>query len=127
MRDVLAHLVDGMMRRLSFHRDRMPPPIAMHGLPHAYRDVAAPDGTTGVIEVTGASGGIWKLSCERGRWTLAPGGAEVTPAAGVKTSADTAWRMFFNGLAPADAAHRLELTGAPALTTPLLHARSVIV
>jgi Mycothiol maleylpyruvate isomerase N-terminal domain len=26
VRDVLAHLVDGMMRRLSFHRDRMPPP-----------------------------------------------------------------------------------------------------
>jgi uncharacterized protein (TIGR03083 family) len=101
--------------------------IAMRGLPHAYRDVPAAEGTALVVEVKGASGDTWTLRREGDRWTLVVGPAETTPAARIVTSADTLWRLLFNGLAPADAERRIELTGAPALVVPLLQARSVIV
>ena len=101
--------------------------IAMRGLPHAYRDVIATDGSAVVVEVTGASGGIWTLLRDGDRWTLVTGAVEAAPAARVVTSADTLWRLLFNGLTATDAERRLQLTGAPALTMPLLRARSVIV
>jgi uncharacterized protein (TIGR03083 family) len=101
--------------------------IAMRGLPHAYRDVMATDGSTIVVEVTGGSGGIWTLLRDADRWLLVAGETEAAPAARVVTSADTLWRVLFNGLAAPDAERRVELTGPPALTMPLLRARSVIV
>lgn len=101
--------------------------IAVRGLPHAYSNVAAAEGTTLVIEATGPSGGTWRLRRESDRWTLDDGLIEEAPAARVVTSADILWRLLFNGLAPADAEHRIELTGPPELTMALLRARSVIV
>ena len=101
--------------------------IAMRGLPHAYRNVPAAEGTALVVQVTGASGGTWTLQREHDRWVLMTDAVEGTPAARVVTSADSLWKLLFNGLAPADAEQRLELTGASALTMPLMRARSVIV
>ena len=101
--------------------------IAIRGLPHAYRDVPAAHGTALVVDVTGTSGGTWTLRRDGDRWTLDTGRVEDTPAARVVTSADSLWRLLFNGLAPADAAQRLALTGPPSLTMPFLRARSVIV
>ena len=101
--------------------------IAVRGLPHAYRDVAAPEGATVIVEATGESGGLWTLRRQRDHWTLAAGPVEAAAAARVVTSADTLWRLLFNGLTATDREQRLELTGARALTTPLLRARSVIV
>jgi hypothetical protein len=45
----------------------------------------------------------------------------------VRADADTAWRLLFNALSPAAARERLTTTGDPALTSPLLAARSVMV
>ena len=101
--------------------------IAMRGLPHAYRDIEAANGDTLAVEVTGVSGGTWTLQRDDRRWTLGEGAPAATPAARAVMSDDTAWRLLFNGLDAAAAAHRLELTGAAALTAPLLRARSVIV
>jgi uncharacterized protein (TIGR03083 family) len=101
--------------------------IAMLGLPHAYRDVHAADGTALVVEVTGLAGGAWMLRRAGDRWILATGVVERSPAARVVMSADTAWRLLFNALAPKDSVQRIELTGDPALTTAMLRARSVIV
>jgi hypothetical protein len=101
--------------------------IAMRGLPHAYRDVPAADGAALVVELKDELADTWTLRREQDRWTLVTGPAAGTPAARVVTSADTLWRLLFNGLAPGDAERRVERTGAPALTVPLLHARSVIV
>jgi uncharacterized protein (TIGR03083 family) len=100
--------------------------IAMRALPHAYRDVPATDGTALVVEITGMSGGVWTLRRAADRWTLAAHD-EVAPAARVVASADTAWRLLFNALAPSEAVERIEMSGAPALTMPLVDARSVIV
>jgi uncharacterized protein (TIGR03083 family) len=101
--------------------------IAMRGLPHAYRDTVAAEGTTITVEVTGPSGDTWTVRRARDSWMLVPAPVEGTPAARVVTSADTMWRLLFNGLTPADAERRLERTGDEALTSPLLRARSVIV
>jgi hypothetical protein len=101
--------------------------IAMRGVPHAYRDVAAPEGATVTVEATGESGGIWTLRREGEGWTLGAGRIEAAATARVVTSADTLWRLLFNGLHATDAEQRLELTGMRALTLPLLRARSVIV
>ena len=101
--------------------------IAMRGLPHAYRDVPAEEGTMLVVDVTGACEDSWTLRRESDRWTLATAPADATPAARVVASADTLWRLLFNGLNVTDAEQRVELTGTRALTLPLLRARSVIV
>jgi uncharacterized protein (TIGR03083 family) len=101
--------------------------VAVRGLPHAYRDVPGTSGDTIGLEVTGASGGAWTLRHEDGRWRVAEGDAAAGSAARVVMSDDTAWRLLFNGLAPAEARARVALTGPDALTAPLLRARSVIV
>ena len=101
--------------------------IAMRGLPHAYRNVDAASGDAVTLEITGASGGMWTLQHDGGRWQLAAGTTAGLPAARAVMSDDTAWRLFFNGLGAGAAEERVELTGAAALTAPLLRARSVIV
>jgi hypothetical protein len=101
--------------------------IAMRGLPHAYRDVPAPEGATLTVEATGESGGVWTLRREGDYWTLGEGRIDAVASARVVTSADTLWRLLFNGLDANAAEQRLELTGPRALTLPLLRARSVIV
>jgi hypothetical protein len=101
--------------------------IALLGLPHAYRDIGGTSGDTIGIEVTGASGGVWTLIHEDGRWRVAEGGVADGSAARVVMSDETAWRLLFNGLTPAEATARVAQTGPDALTAPLLRARSVIV
>jgi hypothetical protein len=101
--------------------------IAMRGLPHAYRDVVAAEGSTLVVDVTGPSGGVWMLRRDGDRWILIEGGAAEGATARAAMSDDTAWRLLFNGLTGHDAALRLEFTGEAGLATPLLGARSVIV
>jgi len=91
---------------------------AVYALPHGYRDVAAPDGTSLVIEVTGEGGGRWTLATRGGTWTLSSGG-EAAADASVTMATDTAWRLFFKMMAPAEAARRAEVRGAPALTAPV--------
>ena len=100
--------------------------IALRGLPHAYRDVAAAPGQGLTIEVTGAAGGIWTLRRDETRFRLFAG-EEAGEAARVAMSDDTAWRLLFNALAPGRADALLTRSGDPALSAPLLRARSVIV
>jgi uncharacterized protein (TIGR03083 family) len=67
----------------------------MRALPFAYRDVAAPDATSLVVEITGAAGGRWQLVRSSCGWRLhSEGGASGSVAATVTLDADTAWRLF---------------------------------
>jgi uncharacterized protein (TIGR03083 family) len=100
--------------------------IAARGLPHAYRNVDAPDGATLVIDVQGAAASAWTLKREPGRWTLWSG-REPTPTAQVRISDEHAWRLLFNGLPEPQASAALAITGDHALARPLAGARSVIV
>jgi uncharacterized protein (TIGR03083 family) len=100
--------------------------ISLRGLPHAYRDVAAAPGQGLTIEVTGDAGGVWTLRRGEARFELWAGG-DPGEAARVSMSDDTAWRLLFNALPPGRAEAVVDRSGDPALSAPLLRARSVIV
>ena len=113
---------------------------AVRVLPHAYREVGAPDGTALVLRVTeaqpeprahdGAARGearlAWTLRREDSKWRIYSGEPEQA-AAHVTGSADAVWRLLFNALAPDDASKRLTASGPTDLVTPLWRARSVMV
>ncbi|HSB14900.1 MAG TPA: maleylpyruvate isomerase N-terminal domain-containing protein, partial [Bryobacteraceae bacterium] len=44
--------------------------ISLHALPHAYRDVAAQNGTSVLIEIAGPAGGTWTLRRVGARWAV---------------------------------------------------------
>jgi uncharacterized protein (TIGR03083 family) len=100
--------------------------IALRGLPHAYRDVSAPDGTTLAIAVHGPAGGIWTMVSENGTWVLRAG-CPTRPSASIRISDENLWRLLFNALNQAQAEAAMEIEGDAALVRPLLAARSVIV
>jgi len=100
--------------------------IALRGLPHAYRDVEAPDGTTIVMAIYGPAGGLWTLLREGGRWVIQAGGPERASAS-VRISDGHMWRLLFNALTNEQAMAAIEIEGDRALVRPLLAARSVIV
>lgn len=113
--------------------------ISMRGLPHAYRDVEAPEGTTLVIRISGDAGGSWCLRRERegddaanaggaARWTLWEGDVDDADAdARIEMDADTAWRLLFNALPDGAAARLVISTGDQRIARHLLNARSVMV
>ncbi len=100
--------------------------IAVRGLPHAYRETAADEGATVTIDVTGPSGGVWTLRRDGGQWSLWAGAADRATTT-IVLSDDTAWRLLFNALPPAQAIDRIVTTGERSLAAPLVQARSVIV
>ena len=100
--------------------------IAVRGLPHAYRETAADEGATVTIDVTGRSGGVWTLRRDGGQWSLWAGAADRATTT-IVLSDDTAWRLLFNALPPAQAIDRIVTTGERSLAAPLVQARSVIV
>lgn len=100
--------------------------ISLHALPHTYRDVAAQNGTSVVIEIAGPAGGAWTLRRVGARWAVGEAPASRVDAT-VRMADDTAWRLFFNALPPDAAERSLTMEGDRALLTPLLGARAVIV
>jgi uncharacterized protein (TIGR03083 family) len=100
--------------------------IAARGLPHAYREVPAESGQNVVVDVSGPAGGRWTLVRERDRWTLLSG-EPASETARVRLDQDAAWKLLFNALPEAEAAHATSITGRAELAGPLLRARSVIV
>ena len=100
--------------------------LSVRALPHAYRDVAAGEGTTLVVEVEGTSGGMWTLTRDADRWTLSTGGLDH-PDARVVMSDDRAWRLLYNALPAAEAAARIAIEGRGDLVAPLLRTRSIVI
>jgi len=100
--------------------------ISLHALPHAYREVQAPDGASLAIQISGPSGGSWTLRRSGADWNASEG-AEANPTARATMSDDAAWRLFFNALPAGAAAGLVRLEGNRELGAPLLRARSVIV
>jgi uncharacterized protein (TIGR03083 family) len=100
--------------------------IAMHVLPHAYRGVAAPRGTSIAVRVTGPASGAWTLHRDDDGW-IADERDAADATATLTIPDEVAWRLFFNALPPADSRALVGIEGDAALATPLLHARAVIV
>jgi uncharacterized protein (TIGR03083 family) len=100
--------------------------VAVRGLPHAFRLVAAGAGESVLIDVTGPAGGQWTLTRDPQRWRLA-GGEPAAATARVRVRDDAAWKLLFNALGEAEAAAAVQIDGRADLAAPLLRARSVIV
>jgi len=101
--------------------------IAMHVLPHAYRDVTPRPGAAVAVDVTGAAGGAWTLvATAAGGWDAEPG-RRPTATATVTIADDDAWRVLFNAMSVDGASARVRIDGDATLALPLLRARSVIV
>lgn len=98
--------------------------IAVLGLPHAYRNVAAPAGTVVLVRAEGPAGGEWTLRRDDARWRLTEEAASV-PDAAATIGDEALGRLLFNALEGAAAA--VAVDGRRALVEPLLRARSVIV
>ena len=69
----------------------------LRGLPHLYRRVVAPAGTTVAIEISGKCGGMWFLAKAIQGWRLVTSPA-VECAARVTIPQEIAWRVFTKGL-----------------------------
>ena len=95
-------------------------------LPHAYRAVAAAEGTTVTLHLTGEAPLAWTLRREGGSWKLYRGEADH-PTVQVSAGADALWRLFYNALPPGEASSALTVDGPRELVAPLLDARSVMV
>lgn len=96
-------------------------------LPHAYRSVVAPVGTTLVLSLTGAErGAAWTLRRERDAWTLYDG-IDEQASARVEATPDALWRLLFNALPAERIATDFAVRGSHELLVPLWKARSVMV
>ena len=97
--------------------------LSLFVLPHSYRALEAPAGSTLVLEVGGTA---YSLVGGESAWKLGRG-AEPDARTTIRMDADTAWRLLYNALPPDAAASRLSITGDAALAAPLLRSRSVMV
>jgi uncharacterized protein (TIGR03083 family) len=93
----------------------------VRALPHTYRDVAAPEGTSIVLRVTREGEGVWTLIREGDRWVLYAGAAD-SPTTAVTLRGDHAWRIFTKQ--KIDPQARIE--GDERLVGPLLGMVSII-
>lgn len=100
--------------------------LAVRGLPHAFREVKAESGEAVVLDVSGSSGGQWTLLRDADHWSLWVGQAP-DPAARIRVSDETAWKILFNALSAADAARLTQIEGRTDLAQALLRARSIVI
>ena len=99
---------------------------SVRGLPHAYRDVQAPEGATVTIEIAGDAGDTWTLLHEADAWTLHAGRREH-PTAHIRLADEIAWRLFSSMASPDAARKHIEVAGKSRLAEPLLYFASFMV
>lgn len=83
----------------------------VRGLPHAYREMDATEGTCVVVEILGEAGDTWTLRREAEGWRVYLGEPEEAPAARTRIDQDAAWRLFTKGLPRQAVLPRLEIRG----------------
>jgi len=114
----------------------------VRGLPHAFRDVKANEGTAVKLRVTGRVEKEWILLCGSRKWDLfecdgtedrqdaAKAGAAVLrpyeEKAGVVIEAEKAWKIFTRGIRGAEAARCAEISGQRELGEKVVGMVSVI-
>jgi len=97
----------------------------LRGLPHAYRDVAAPVGTILSLEISGECGGQWFLSRASTRWNFAGRSAEEF-ASRVTIPQELAWRVFTKGIDRDSARAQIEIEGNRDLGEKVLHLTAIV-
>lgn len=102
-------------------RRHLHPVIAtfVRAMPHAYRDVAPPEGTHVQLSIGGDASSVWCITRDASKWNLE---AKVVaePACEVVLDGDVAWRLWTKGLPASDAPSRIAIHGDAQLAAPLL-------
>lgn len=97
----------------------------LRGLPHAYRDLEAPAGTTLLVEISGPSGGRWLLSKQSAGWILGkPSDGGVSTRVAIPE--EIAWRLFTKGIDRAAARARMEVQGDADLAEGIFHFTAIV-
>jgi hypothetical protein len=94
-------------------------------LPHAFREVAAAEGTHVRLAVTGEADGEWSLVRSGGGWGLFAG-VDLAPSAAVTLPQEIAWRVYTKGIAFADARRAAQIEGDTALGEQVLRTVAVL-
>ena len=95
------------------------------GLPHLYRDVDSPVGTSVLLEVTGECGGRWFLSRELAGWALT--NQALGPLASRATiPQELAWRVFTKGIDRRSALEQIAIDGDRKLGERILRLTAII-
>jgi hypothetical protein len=97
----------------------------VRGLPHVYRDVDAPVGTTLLLEISGECGGQWFLSRGSTRWNFASRSV-VEFASRVKIPQELAWRVFTKGIDRDSARTQIEIEGNRDLGEKVLRLTAIV-
>lgn len=100
----------------------------MRGLPYAFRNTAAPDGTCVHVEVLGDAGGQWFVVRENNAWQLTKA-TDAHQAASVHFDPDSAWRVISKPMSAEDVRstfQNIETKGEEWLTNPALELTSVM-
>jgi len=97
----------------------------VRALPWNYREVAAPDGTTVQLTISGEAGGTWCLHREGGAWKLYASAAEK-PSAALTLDPEDAWRLFTRGRSKEDVRQRARCEGDARLAEQTLEMISII-
>jgi uncharacterized protein (TIGR03083 family) len=97
----------------------------VRGLPHLYRDVATPTGTTLLLEVSGECGGQWFLSKTATSWNLVkqPAG---NIASRVRIPEELAWRIFTKGIASDSARAQTQIEGDRNIGEKVLYLTAIV-
>ncbi|MGE5647763.1 MAG: maleylpyruvate isomerase N-terminal domain-containing protein [Acidobacteriota bacterium] len=95
----------------------------LRGLPHLFRDAAAPVGTVLLIEISGECGGRWFLARTPAGWAFT---AEREWTSRVTIPQEMAWRLFTKGIDRDSALSLVKIEGDPDLGRRVLSLTAIV-
>ena len=98
----------------------------LRGLPHAYRDLAAPAGTKILVDITGDCGGTWVLSRDAAGWWRFVCEPSATIACQVTIPQEIAWRVFTKGIGRDAAREQSKVEGEARLADGLFALTAIV-
>jgi hypothetical protein len=97
----------------------------VRGLPHNYRNITAPEGTSVLLEISGNCGGIWVVCKVSDGWRFRSSFPE-TIACKVVVPQEIAWRIFTKGIAQNSARAQVDIEGDQDLADGILGLIAII-
>jgi uncharacterized protein (TIGR03083 family) len=82
----------------------------MCALPHTYKYVDVPTGTSVEVKVTTEVGGDWRINKTDEGWVLRHF-TRLEPNASLEIDPETAWRLFSKGISPEEALEKVKIEG----------------
>ncbi|WP_109488915.1 maleylpyruvate isomerase N-terminal domain-containing protein [Occallatibacter savannae] len=97
----------------------------VRGLPHSYRDMDAPAGTSVLLEISGESGGEWAVSRDAKGWSFAREYPKNIACKVILPDA-IAWRVFTKGISRDAVRSQINVEGNEALVAGILGLTAIV-